>query len=112
MEVTNQHHLSVVIKLGCGCEFEQRIATEDVKNWVANRADEMELPPPPIDFPSGAGNLLGMIMSLYNEQLVYMLMSEHHEDRGNESIDIQVRTKVGELPTPEEWRRRMRGDDS
>lgn len=106
-EVINQHHLAVTIKLGCGCELEQRISGEDLMHMIRENAEELGVEvPEKVTFPSGFANMFGMISSLYNPLLLHILFSEDHEDKGNETIDIRVRTKVGELPTPEDWRRK------
>lgn len=101
---SNQHHLSVEIELGCGCVFKTRIAGGAIEEHAAEMSEKIGMPvPDDLNFPAGSGNLFGMLMSLLTPGLIMLLISDQHEASGNETIDIRVRTKVGELPRPDDW---------
>jgi hypothetical protein len=74
------YHHKVTIKLACGCQFDQYIQL----------AEGVE--------PDGPNAYASLLSAIMHPQVAEEVCIHDHTDRGQETIDVSVRTKVGPIP--------------
>ncbi len=74
------YHHQVKVELGCGCALEFR---EELPDGVD---------------PSGRTSIIVLLHTIMEDTVLDFCTDDMHVERGQEKVDISIRTKVGPIP--------------
>lgn len=82
--MSDQYHVRISTELACGCSVQSAL----------------ELPEG--EPPSGEAMIIALVHQIGDPEYLGLLANDHHVERGNEKITIELKTMVGPAPDPED----------
>lgn len=73
------HHIQCELEMGCGCRVEHRVGLDG-------------------DEPCGWETYTALLTFLLTPLVGELCLHDEHSDRGQETLTVRVRTKVGPVP--------------